>query len=102
MRKNEDCIAINVIFLGYLRAIVNKDEDVVEIEKNATVENLLQKLTTKYGEEFRKRVFTENCLIKENVQLLINGKTLRKHKEALGHMLTKEAILTILPIASGG
>lgn len=95
-------IAVKVKYLGYLRAVVKKDEDIVEIEKNATVEDFLKKLAIKYGENFQKRVFTRNNLVREDIQLLINGKTLKKHKEALGHMLTRDAILTLLPIASGG
>jgi MoaD family protein len=102
MRRHKNLIVIRIQYHGRLRAVAGKGEDIVEIKRSATVEDLLTKLATRYGERFQKEVFTRNNLVREDVQLLINGKTWKKHKEALGHMLTRDAIIALLPVASGG
>jgi MoaD family protein len=85
-----------------LREITKKTEEKVELSHAATLEDLLRTLSTKYGDLFRGYVFDPDGNIKENLLILLNGRSLDKHKELFGMTLGQEDILAILSPRSGG
>lgn len=89
-------------YLLQLREITGKSEEEIRLGSRSTVEDLFRTLVAEYGERLKEYVFNPEGEVRRNLQLLINGRTLEKHEELLGHMLSEDDVLTILPAASGG
>lgn len=66
------------------------------------MEDLFKMLSERYGEAFRGYVFDTEGNVKENLLILLNGRSLDKHKELFGMTLGQEDILAILSPLSGG
>lgn len=95
-------ISVRVKYLFQLRDITGKSEEEVHLKSHATVEDLLKTLANTYGERFRDHLFTSEGRVKPNLQLLIGDRTLQKHEELYGQMLSEDDVLTILSAPGGG
>jgi len=95
-------ISVRVKYLFQLREIAGKSEEEVRLKSHATVEDLLRTLADKYGERCRDYLFTSEGRVRPNLQLLIGDRTLQKHEELYGQMLSEDDVLTILSAPGGG
>jgi len=101
-KRGSIVITVRVKYLLQLREITGKNEEEIRLRSRSTVEDLLRTLVTAYGERAREYLFNPEGEVRRNLQLLINGRTLEKHEELHGHMLSEHDVLTILPAATGG
>lgn len=93
---------VRVNYLGPLRTVTGRDEEDVELREHARLGDLFERLGEKYGAEFERHLFEATGDAKEATLILINGRTLRKHKEFLGQFLSERDVLSLLPLVSGG
>ena len=94
---------IKVEFLGHIKNIIGSDrEEEVEISEDASIADLLTKLSEKYGNPFKKAVYEKNDTdVKSNYIITVNGYLLNQLK-GLETKLKNNDHVTLLPIVSGG
>lgn len=93
---------VKVKFFAALREITGIKEGDIEMQEGATVENLLTKLTQKFGPQFKNYVFDEKTgTFKGYLQLLMDGKNISQ-KEGLKTRLNDGAQFAIVPPVGGG
>lgn len=95
-------VSVTVRYPMPLREITKKTEERVELPQAATLDDLFKVLSERYGEVFRGYVFDSEGNMRENLLILLNGRSLDKHKELFGMTLGQEDILAILSSMSGG
>lgn len=93
---------INVKYLDSIKKIVGKNEEKIEMDQYDTINNLIQKLGKKYGEVFLNIIMDSKGNLKDDILILINGKSIKTHKEMCGEFLSEEAVAVILSIKTGG
>jgi molybdopterin converting factor small subunit len=85
-----------------LREITKRAEDKLELCSGSTLSNLFHILAEKYGDAFMKYVFDSNGNVRQNLFIVLNGRSLEKHRELFGMTLGQEDLLAILSPLSGG
>jgi MoaD family protein len=91
-----------VKYFAALREIVGKREEIIEIDRDTTVETLLLSLSEKYGDKFNKYVFkTQTTNPKENLQFLIDGKSITAF-DGIRTKLNDDCKFVIIPPVGGG
>lgn len=93
---------IKVNYFGPLKDITGKREEKIELDENATIYNLIQRLGEKYGEPVLKLILGPKGDLKNDIQLVINGRSIKSHREIYGSLLTEGAIAAILSVIGGG
>lgn len=93
---------ISVKYLGPLKDITGKREEQIELDDRAKIYDLIQRLGQKYGEAILKLILNPNGALKDDVQLIINGRSIKGHKELYGSLLTEGAVAAILSVKGGG
>lgn len=94
---------VTVKYLGPLRKFTGRSQEDIDLKEPARLSDLFKKLEQNYGEEFRKHLSITGGDISEDTLILINGRTLRRHRELLGQFLSEQDVLSILPLyLSGG
>lgn len=88
---------VNVRFSSALESIT--DERTTEVQA-ATVQEAIDRLAEKYGEEFEERLM-EDGELRRFVNLYVNGEDVR-HQEGLDTEISDEDEISILPAVSGG
>ncbi|MGC8505489.1 MAG: ubiquitin-like small modifier protein 1 [Thermoplasmata archaeon] len=88
-----------VKYYANLRLITGKTDD--EIDANGkTVEEIIQTLSSRYGESFNKLMFSDGSL-RGNVIILINGQNII-FKNGVKEKLGNDDLLDIFPPVAGG
>ena len=65
---------VKVQYLGFIKNMLNKKEEYLEIEEGASLSDLLNKLAGTYGASFRKEVYEPGVnKIKTGFSVTING-----------------------------
>ena len=65
---------VRVQYLGYIKNILNKREDQIELDENASLSDLLNKLAGVHGEVFRKEVYESGMNdVKMGFSVTVNG-----------------------------
>jgi MoaD family protein len=66
---------VRVQYLGFIKNMLNKNEDHIELEESTSLSDLLNKLAEIYGASFRKEVYEpEVKKIKTGFSVTINGR----------------------------
>jgi MoaD family protein len=96
-------LKIRVEFLGHVRNIIGSErEEEVEIVEGASVADLLNVLSEKYGAPFKQAVYEKRGAdVKSNYIITVNGYLLNQLK-GLETKLKNNDHVTLLPIVSGG
>ncbi len=92
---------ITVKYFAALREIVGKREDLLELDADLTVENLLKILSNKYGREFQDYIYDKEDRIRENLQFLVDGKSISTAK-GIRTKLHDSSQFVIIPPVGGG
>lgn len=94
---------IKVEYLGHIKNIIRSmREEEVEIQKDASIADLLEVLSEKYGEPFRKAVYEpKGTDVKANYIITINGYLLNQ-LDGVKTKLKHGDHVILLPIVSGG
>jgi len=94
-------INVRVRYFGLLREITGKKEENAYLEGGIEIGDLLEKLTEKYGEKFKRHIFAGHNEVRESLVFLLNKKNL-VGKNILNHLLSDEDTLSILLPVEGG
>ena len=92
---------VTVEYLGQVRVIANRKNEVVDVSACATIKELLQKLSARYGEAFDTEVFQDGQNPRDDLVVAINGTAIRQ----LNYLETKlkfNDTVTLFPIFPGG
>ena len=65
---------VRVQYFGYIKNMLNKREDQIELEENASLSDLLNKLAGVHGAAFRKEVYEQGLKdVKMGFSVTVNG-----------------------------
>ena len=95
-------VKVKVSYLGSLIEITGRNEEELELKDNSKLGDLFEALKEKYGAEFAKYFLEVIGEVEGTTFILINGRTVRKHKEFLAQSLSEHDFLSIVPFYSGG
>lgn len=70
---------VTVDYLGQVRVITGRKNEVVDVAAGATIKDLLQKLSTRYGDAFDQEVFQEDRQNpRDDMVVAINGTAIER------------------------
>lgn len=89
-------VTVTIRYPSSLRALTGIEEERLTLKGGSTIDNLFEYLCRRYGNSFRDQVFNANGELRQDILLLLNGRSLTKHRELYGNMLAEEDVLTLL------
>ena len=92
---------VTVEYLGQVRVITGRKNEVVEVSSEATIKDLLRRLSVCYGDAFDKEVFQDGQNPRDDLVVAINGTAILQ----LDYLATKLKLndtITLFPIFPGG
>ena len=92
---------LKVKFFTSLREITGKKVDQIQLQSIITVEELLTRLSKKYGKEFREYLYNEKGKVHRYLSILVNGKSINV-LQGLDTELKEGDTVAILPPVGGG
>jgi len=95
-------VLVTIRYPPELLVITKKTEDRVELPPGSTLSDLFETLSKRHGEALKKLVLDSEGNIRQGILILLNGRSLEKHRELFGMTLGQEDLLTILMPLSGG
>jgi MoaD family protein len=106
-KKNIDALVadlkIEVEYLGHIKTILgNKREEEVEIKHDSSVADLLNMLSDRYGDPFKKAVYEAGGAdVKANFMATVNGYLLNQLNGVRTKLKQGDRII-LMPVVSGG
>ena len=96
-------INVSVRYLVQFSIITGKKQEYVAIVEGATLNDLLNQLTEKYGPALKKELFdTKTGEVKRHVLILINGRSMDQYKDRLATTLSVgDSIIFTFPVSGG-
>jgi len=96
-------VRVKVEYLGHVKSMTgDKREEELEVGDNSTVTDLLNLLTRRYDETFRKAIYEPKGKdVKPNYIISVNGYLLNQ-LNGIETKLKNGDHVTVLPIVSGG
>lgn len=91
-------IRVRVVLLASLREIAGKREIVEEVDPKSTVRHVLERLTQRYGRDFRQIMGTEKSLISLEFLVSINGQVTR---DANAKLNNNDVLMLSIPVGGG-
>ena len=92
---------ITVKFFTSLREITGKKQDEIESSSTITLEELLNLLSKKYGQQFTDYLYNEKGNVRTYIQILINGRGI-KALQGFETRLKEGDTVAIFPPVGGG
>lgn len=93
---------VTIKFFTTLREMTGRSEEVVGLPENATMEDLLRKLSEKYGRKFEEYVFEKGgSETSQNLQFLIDGQSTAT-MDGKKTRLPPGCVVAIIPPVGGG
>ncbi len=92
-------LKITVNFFGQVKLIVGKESDVGEYDDAIDLRGLCADLATRYGDDFKSIVVTENGQLSRSLLILINAEAVDKSQPL---PLTDGDEVSLLPPTAGG
>ncbi|MFX1590969.1 MAG: MoaD/ThiS family protein [Promethearchaeota archaeon] len=94
-------INIKIFFFSLLADIVGKDEIILNIDNPITIRDLLIKLSSKLGREFKTTIILSEGKLNKYIILGLNGKDIRQFN-GMNTVLEDRDELSFLPAIAGG
>jgi len=96
-------LKVKIEYLGHIKTILgNKREEEVEIKKDSSVADLLNMLSNRYGDPFKKAVYEiGGADVKTNFMATVNGYLLNQ-LNGVGTKLKQGDHIILMPVVSGG
>ena len=94
-------IQTEIKFLSILSDLIDTNELVLDLKENSTIRELISVLEDRVGEQFKKRILSENRELTNYVILVINGKDIRSLNGFETKIQDKDMI-SFLPALAGG
>lgn len=92
---------VTVKFFTTLREIAGKGEEEIEFKSKITVQELLNHLSKKYGQQFQDYIYDEKGKKRSYLQFLINGRSITI-LQGLETKLKEGDKVAIIPPVGGG
>ena len=93
---------VKIQYMGQIRAIVGRRDEMIDNTQKSTVLAILQQLAKKYGSEFEAEVLDDSKQgLREGILITVNG-IATGQLDGLTTLLNTHDSLTILPIFTGG
>ncbi|SET10269.1 molybdopterin synthase sulfur carrier subunit [Natronincola peptidivorans] len=93
---------VTVRVMGNLIGIIGCNSFVIKLDKNATIHDLLKKISELHGEKFKKEVLNqEGKGLAPRYKILINGKNI-KTMDYFDTVLENGQTIHIMPPVAGG
>lgn len=93
---------VKIQYMGQIRAIVGRRDEIIDNTQNSTVLAILQQLAKKYGSEFEAEVLDDSKQgLREGILITVNG-IATGQLDGLTTLLKTHDSLTILPLFTGG
>ncbi|HME55656.1 MAG TPA: MoaD family protein [Candidatus Lokiarchaeia archaeon] len=93
--------SVKITFLSFIARIVGEKSANVDMEFGTTIEQLLEMLVSRYGQDFEERVYNTTDGLNRFVIILVNGIDMRS-LNGLGTVLEPDADIQLLPAIAGG
>lgn len=88
-------------YLSVIREITGTREEVVEIDDGSTVENILQRLSKKYGKSFQRMIRSGRDIRGLQIVYFVDGKNIDTLKGFNTAVQNKSELVLIPPVAGG-
>ena len=95
-------LAVNVKFMGDLRALLRRRTVTVKLPQGSTVGDLFASLSGDYGEPFASRVFTQSGALQHYVLVFLNGQNIKDVGGLAAGLGEGEVEIMMLPMFEGG
>jgi len=92
---------VTVKFFTALREITQKREEEIELPSTATVEELLEILSKKYGRKFVDYVYDEKNNVRSHLQFLVNGRNTTILQGFKTKLVEGDKVAIIPPVGGG-
>ena len=93
---------VKIQYMGQIRAIVGRQDEMIDNMQKSTVLAILQQLAKKYGSEFEAEVLDDSKQgLREGILITVNG-IATGQLDGLTTLLNTHDSLTILPLFTGG
>ncbi len=105
--KNSDLqagikIKVRIQYFGSARVITKKEDEAIEAASGATVSDLLQELSCRYGESFKTELFQEDGeSLRDDVAVAVNG-AVTNRIDLLRAKIKPGDTIALLPVFLGG
>ncbi len=95
-------VAINVKFMGDLRALLQRRTLTVKLPQGSTVSDLFASLSGNYGEPFASRVFTHSGALQHYILVFLNGQNIKDVGGLAAELGEDDVEIVMLPMFEGG
>lgn len=93
---------VRVQYFGYIKNMLNKREDQIELEETASLSDLLNKLAEVHGESFKKEVYEPGMKdVKMGFSVTVNG-LLINQLGGIDTKLSEGDNIILMSLMSGG
>jgi molybdopterin converting factor small subunit len=93
---------VKVQYLGFIKNLISKDEDEFELEEDASLSYLLNKIAGIYGKPFKKEVFEPGLKdVKMGFVITVNG-VLMGQLQGVDTRLNNGDNIILMSLMSGG
>ncbi len=93
---------VKVHYLGFIRKLINQSEDEFELEEGASLAELLNKISSIYGKDFRKEVYEPGLKdLKMGFVITVNG-VLMGQLQGVDTQLNSGDNVILMSLMSGG
>ncbi len=94
-------IAVKISFLSLLKDRIGAKELNIDLEDNATVNDVFSKLFEKFGEDIKTVLVKKTGELNDHVVIMLNEKNIRSLDDLNTKIQNKDEI-TLLPAIAGG
>ncbi len=82
-------------------AVATRGEREIDLDFEGTLGDLFEEVSSRYGKEFRQRIFDGKGTLKRFVNVYVNGEDAR-YLEGLETPVARDAVVDLLPAIAGG
>ncbi len=95
-------MAVRVTFMGEMQAVIGQRELHLSLPAGATVAQLLDWLSERYGEAFTSRVFSAPGKLHHTLLIFVDGEDIKTHGVLAAPLGKGEVEVIMLPMFAGG
>jgi len=92
---------VKIAFLSLLADLIGKDEVIILIKEESTINDVLKVLNDKLGEKFRGIIYKSPDILSEFILIGLNGKDIQSLNQ-LNTIISKNDELIFMPAIAGG
>ena len=102
MVKEAATIAVQIKFMGDLRAVIGKRNETMTLPQGSTIADLLTSLCASYGEPFTSRVMSKAGTVEHYILMFLNGRNIKEVGGLAAKLDGGDVEIIMLPMFEGG